>query len=201
MKGPILGANDLRALKLGAAIVIPILLLRLGLLPFGAAWLQRQTQLEAERSLYTRELAVVAEMDTNTAARASTAGQVAVGYRRVFTSDEPNLAAAGALGYVDSLARANRVVVDRIVPERTASQSANLTALLIDLSASSDFEGIVTFLREMEAGPVLVRIPSISIEAGDTGGDETSAAQSLQFKATLKMFFAPENTRQAELEL
>jgi hypothetical protein len=193
----VLTEKDRRALRLGLGIVVPALMLKLVGLPFIADWKANQQQIDSQRDLYRREIELIAQMDANNKVRAATAGQVAVGYRRVLTSDQPNLAAAGALAYVDSIAATHRVTITENAARGVKPSEANLQMLTTDLTATSDLQGILMFMRGLESGPLLVRIPNIELSAQSASPTQ----QTVQLKASIELFFAPEAAKQKRAAL
>lgn len=186
-----LSARDIRALVLALCVVLAAILIRYALLPLAVAWLQQETQIRDERELYARERHVVANKSANEADRRATSGQLFAGYARVFRSGHPNLAAAGALAYVDSLAQESRIQVQHSSARAAAPAGGTLVGMMIDFSGASDFEGVMAFLRALETGPMLVHIPAFGLEA-PTSDQSMGQPQTMLLKATIEMYFAKE---------
>jgi hypothetical protein len=182
-----LPARDLRALLLGLCVVVPILALRYAAIPFVTTWLRGEAQIRAERQLFAREISAIANQSGNEEARRAASGQVAAGYRRLFEADQPNLGAAEALAFIDSVAHENRVDVQQSSTRGTAPAGARLTGLTVDFSGASDLQGVVGFLRTLENGPMLVHVPAFAIEA--LSDQQPGQPQVLSLKTVIEVFF------------
>ncbi|MGQ0561763.1 MAG: hypothetical protein ACT443_07815 [Gemmatimonadota bacterium] len=179
-----------RALAIGAAIVFAGLGARYVLMPAAKAWLDRQRLIADESALHERELAIIAGEKLSNASIRATAGQISSGYRRILKAPEPNLATAAVLAYLDSVSAASRIMITQADARGTTAAGGKLFAFTTDVTGVSDFEGILTWLRALETGPLLVHVPKLTIESADA--QATAGSQTLTLKAEVRMYFASE---------
>jgi hypothetical protein len=187
MKSPV-SASDARALAIGSILVVPMLVFKLAALPFAGHWMERDELIAAQRGLYEREVRAIEDSAGNMKRKKLLAGQLSYGYRRLFVSDEPNLASAAVLSYVDSLAEANRVLLAESNLQKADSVSREVSSVKVEIAGGSDFEGLLRFLSSIERGPRLAHVRALAITAPAVESDP-NGVQSLGFKATLELFF------------
>lgn len=196
--------RDRRAINLGLLVIVPALVLGAGAPPYLASLEEAQDRLSVERSLLSRELALVADSALALQRETAAAGALAAREPRLF-SGEPAIAAGGLVRYVARAAELSGVrlestetagtdaagptlVEERIARDAVAAGSSSLTAVRVQLRATGDLMGVLELMRRLEDGPRLIRIEDLSLERieGYTGvNDGVESVQVVVLSATL----------------
>ena len=192
MKRPALAARDRRALAWGGAILLPALVWTLGVAPYLGALREAQARLEQDRATLRRELEVIAETADYRRAFDDGAGKLLAAAPRLMGGDDDGAASAAVAGYLRRLARMGGAHVTRVEPGPTRDAGGGVTALPVGVSGESDLEGLLTLLQMLEAGPKLVDVAELRIEAAPAGAATAYGGQA---------FYAPGATPAAQPEV
>lgn len=157
-------ARDRRALAIGGAILLSLLLVARGVRPAISRVQALRAEISRERDLLARGRALLAGVPAldSTAARLERA--VALADDRLFPSADPLAATAGLGAYVSDLARRNGVHVQQGETRPPTAAAGDLVAVEVGLRAQGDLEGALAFLISLERGPRLVEVVRLGIE-------------------------------------
>jgi hypothetical protein len=185
MNAPRIGPRDRRALLLAAVVLIPVFGYTQAVTPFVAALSERRATLASERGLLERELSLLAE-SASYQGRMAGARKVLENHTRLLLPGSSPLSASGELvRHVGRLARDHRVHVDRAGTLAEEPASGALLAIGVELRGQSDLEGLLGFVRELEAGPYLLSVPTLTIERGTRYSRPGTDEEVLSFSATV----------------
>jgi type II secretory pathway component PulM len=159
-----LSARDRRALALGALGAVVMLVWSLGVAPWLEAVAHTRERLESARDLLAREQQLLAEARGYPALWELGAARLLEVAPTLFAAGNDGAAGAALAGYLQTLAKQERVFVLQVEPLPTEDAGGGLTALTVRLRAESDLEGVLRFLDVVEAGPRLVRVRQLQIE-------------------------------------
>jgi Type II secretion system (T2SS), protein M len=162
-----LSDRDRRALLMGVAVIVPVLLWVGAVRPWRNALLDVRERVASERSLLAREQALVANTDDMPDQLRAAAAGTERALRRLV--DAPNLTAAEAevTDYIEASASKSRVLLEEIrgvVPGRRESHPAGIQPIRLAVSGESDLNGVANLLRRVEEGTMLLRVNELSIE-------------------------------------
>lgn len=191
MRGPRLGARDRRALLLGAAVVLPALFFALGVRPYLRTLSDLHGRTEVQRGLLDRELQLLAGAKRYPQRLDSIEVVMRDEVPRLFGSDEITATAALA-EYVGEHAARSRILVQQSETRTPEAVGGDVLALRVELRALGDLQGIMRFLRGLEAGPKLVRVESLAIERMEQyGAAGASSTGALVLTATVEGYAVP----------
>ncbi|HEX7120479.1 MAG TPA: GspMb/PilO family protein [Longimicrobiales bacterium] len=176
-----LTARDRRALLLGAAVLAPALLFAFVARPFAGALAERRDRLAAERDLLARELRLLADARRFPDALRDAEAELMREAPRLFAGSDPVAATSALEGFVAAQAIAHRVFIQRSESLAPESAAQGVVALRTTVRAVGDLDGLLSFLRSLEAGRKLVRIERLSlerVEEPDGGQDRVVIAAS-----------------------
>ena len=156
---PTLGPRDRRALRLGAFVMAPALVLALVVLPYARALATAYDDIEAQRALLARELGALRDAPRDIGLAADARHALAVAATRLFEGGDAVAASAELASYVSDQAVENGLEVEE--SETRAAGPDDLPSM--DIRARGDVLAIVDFLRALEDGPKLARVERITI--------------------------------------
>ncbi len=174
MKRPNLAPRDRRAIAWGGTILVPALAWTLVASPYLSALGEAKATLEQDRALLRREMELLAESAGYRRAFDDGAEKLLAAAPRLMGGDDDGAAGAAVAGYLRRLARMGGVHVTRLEPGPSRDAGGGVTALPVGVSGESDLEGLLTLLQMLEAGPKLVDVDELRIEA--SGNVAASAA-------------------------
>jgi hypothetical protein len=181
-----LSARDRRALRLGAWIVLPALLVALVLRPAVSRLDETRDTLAAERLLLAREHAALA--DARAADEGSTTQWPAAD--RLFSGRDDVIATAALASYVGGLAEAQDVWVQSASTLEAERDASGVRQLRVSLRAEADVAGVVRLLDALERGRYLVRVADLELVVSPAARSD-DGSEPLLVRATLTGFAAP----------
>lgn len=181
MMRPTLSSRDRRALRLGAWVMLPVLLVMLGVRPYVRTLGAARGELETQRALLARELGALADAPRDSALALSAMRAASLMSMRLFRSPDAVGASAELASHVRALAGAAGLKIDG---SETRSLDGDDPRPAMEIRARGDVLEIVAFLRALEDGSKLTRIEYLMIarpfgrEIGDgpAAGDLTLTA-------------------------
>jgi hypothetical protein len=183
---PSISARDARALRIGAVVVFPVLVIQFVIRPYQTTMAARKDELRVERALLARELRVLqdrARFDTlgieAARLRADTEGQIFVGV------DEMS-ASAALTRYISDRARHAPVLIQQVETQSAQPLADELVTIDVHVRGESDLEGILTFLRGVEFGSKLLTMPAIRVEPVGSREPDADRPTVLGFSVTLR---------------
>jgi hypothetical protein len=170
-----MSARDRRALVIGLALLVPALAW-IGLVrPYVDTLHELQDRVASEQALLEREKAIMREAHTFPE-RIAGARQALRRWDASFvTSANLALAEAEITGWLEEIARENRLLLEEVrsvARPPGATAPSGLKPLRLSVRGESDFEGVLRFLHAMERDPMLVRIVGLSVERAGRAGSE-----------------------------
>lgn len=183
------GAGDRRAISLGALILGPAVLFKLILLPAVRGWSDLRAEVATERSLLGREEQLLAEADLWPARYRGDEARLLAAAPRLYDGADP-VAGAGALaGYLSQRAIQRRVFLQQTELRPTTAAGQGVTAIAVELRGSTDLEGLLRFVQDLESGRPLVRVERVHIEKTDRPPFAAQAGEEvLSFSLTVRGF-------------
>lgn len=224
-----LSDRDRRALIIGLLLLLPALLFFGVFTPYREALASVNDRIVAERALLERETALIEAahelpeaLDAAAARAQRSAGRLIEGQNRV-------LAEAELTVFLERIASSSKVLLQELrgISDTTWNGPAAVRPVRLAIRGESDLQGVATFLRQLEASPVLTRVAELSIEPAppptqtvlrqsdddDDDDDEDPraaarrAAQTprqatdvIQFTALIEAFASAEPDRSTEME-
>jgi hypothetical protein len=197
---PSLAPRDRRALLIGAALVLPVLLTVFVAMPWVRHAALQRAATDRERTLLARERALVAGARRDADLLAQARRSLAEAAPRLFGGSEAVTASAELARYVDALATDNGLVIDRTesvlddraeAPDdgdrtRSRARADSLDgALRVTIQAHGDAQSIVDFLRSGENGPRDIRFERVGIVRGQEATRPAASAGALSITATV----------------
>jgi hypothetical protein len=152
---------------MGAALLVPALAWTFAVSPYLDALNAERDRLDRERALLRRELVLLAQAKALPAAFDQGARRLLAAAPRLAGGDDDDAAAAVVAGYVRRMAGIAGAGLARVEPAAARSAGGGITALPVAVTGESDLEGLMTFLQMLEAGPKLVRVDGLKLEAQD----------------------------------
>jgi hypothetical protein len=211
--------RDRRALLLGAAVLLPVLLWLFALRPYRDALVEARDRLAQERALLQREEALVAAAPSLPAALEAAAAEAKRAEMRLVRAANAPLAEEEVTRYLEDIAGLSRVLLQEmrgVEPERGAVVPEGARVVRLALRGESDLQGVLTFLHRVEESPLLLRVSQLSIEPvvprqrpnprrrGDEDEDEAPAAPQqiteglMQFALVVEAYAPPEAERRPQ---
>jgi hypothetical protein len=203
--------RDRRAILLGLAVLLPVLLYVAAVRPYRAALADVRDRIAAERALLEREETLVAHAGTLPPTVAALQERAAGAERRLVSAANVPLAEAEVTGFLEELAQLSRVLLQELrgVESRRGGARASrdqaenvgaLRAIRLSVRGESDLEGVLTFLSRLENSPLLLRIAELSIEPQFEGTARTGDRRPsgvVTFALTVEAFAPPDIERAA----
>jgi hypothetical protein len=211
--------RDRRAILLGLAVLLPVLLYVAAVRPYRAALADVRDRIAAERALLEREETLVAHAGTLPPTVAALQERAAGAERRLVSAANVPLAEAEVTGFLEELAQLSRVLLQELrgVESRrggarssaraSRDQAENvgaLRAIRLSVRGESDLEGVLTFLSRLENSPLLLRIAELSIEPQFEGTARTGDRRPsgvVTFALIVEAFAPPDIERAAAEEV
>lgn len=182
-----LGPSDRRALRLGAWVVIPALVVSVVIRPYVGALLDGRHAVARERAALTRELRLLAGAPRDRQLLVLARQDIDELAARLFGGADAVTSSAELARYVAQRASTSGLVLeqtetqtllhDRAPPgERLENGYAHAAAdsaaheLRVAIRARGSIRAVVDFLQAMENGPKLVRVVRVGVTRGVTGG-------------------------------
>ncbi|MFN2567813.1 MAG: type II secretion system protein GspM [Gemmatimonadaceae bacterium] len=195
MRLPNLAPGDRRALLIGLVVAAPMAIWMLVATPYLHAVQETRSRLEASRDLLARERRLLAGAKRYPVVLAEGKTRLAAVAGRLFEGDNESVASAGLATHLRQHARASRVLISELKSAPAERAGNGLTAVSLHVTGESDLEGLLTFLRSLEAGAKLVHVDQLEIESaqpaaapGPTPGASAGGAEVLSFQLTVKGF-------------
>jgi Type II secretion system (T2SS), protein M len=157
--------RDRRAVTWGGAVLVPALAWTLVVSPYLGALGEAKARLEQDRALLRREMELLAEAADYRRVFDDGAEKLLAAAPRLMGGDDDGAAGAAVAGYLRRLARMGGAHVTRVEPGPSRDAGGGVVALPVGVSGESDLEGLLTFLQMLEAGPKLVDVADLRIEA------------------------------------
>jgi hypothetical protein len=156
--------RDRRALILGGAIVVPVLLTTWGMRPLVGRFQSLRAEVARERDLMIRERDLLAAVPALDSAAAALEQHLDGASDRLFPGSDPLAASAGLSTYLSELAGRHRVLVLQGETRPPVAAAGDLVAVEVGLRAQSDLEGVLALLTALERGARLVEVTRLAIE-------------------------------------
>jgi hypothetical protein len=153
-------------LRTGLLILAPLVALKLLILPFVHALGAARDQLNTERGLLRRELALLEDTKRYPVVLEAAEGRAKTEIPRLFRGADELSATAALSYYASEQARRTRVLVEQIDARPAVPAGGGLRRLEVSLRMQSDLSGVLSWLDALERGPRLVRVEQIAIERG-----------------------------------
>ncbi|MGQ0640481.1 MAG: type II secretion system protein GspM [Gemmatimonadaceae bacterium] len=159
-----ISARERRTLLLGAVIALPVLAWRVAVQPYRNALVAATSELADARERLSREREIVASAPNYPAVRDRLAAAKDAADARLFSGPDDLTAASRMVASVAEIARDLGLQVDALESGTPEPTDDGLVALSMTLRATSDLEGVLALLDELENGEHLVLLSSISVE-------------------------------------
>lgn len=157
--------RDRRAALLGLVVLAPGLLWSQVLAPFSRTLRDTAAQLEAERGLLRRELVMLREMDQYPPIFREGIERLVAVQPRLLSGQSPGAQSAALTGYVQGQAQRAGVMISRLEPIEAAADHGELRGVAVRITGESDLEGVLSLLRGLEGGPVLIHVGQLQLRA------------------------------------
>ena len=182
-------ARERRTILLGVLLVVPALMWIYGVRPYREALAEARAEVETQRDLLARELALLEDADRYPAAYRSADSALLRAAPRLFDEADDVLATARLASYVAGQALGSRVLLQE-AEARTAQRSREgIRRLQIEIRAESDTEGMLRFLNSLERGAKLIVVDEITLDREErTLGRGQAPIGVLTLRATLSGF-------------
>lgn len=163
-----LAERDRRALVLGGLIVLPVLIW-LGVAgPYLSSMQDLRDRTASEQLLLERERQVLADSSGYTHELAVATRAIGHWEGRLVRSPNIALAEAQVSSVLESIGRQSRVLLQevRAIPTPPGAQQLpeGLQSLRMSVSGEGDFEGVLSFLRGVEAERLLLQVIGVSVD-------------------------------------
>jgi hypothetical protein len=182
-----LAPRDRRALALGAALLGAALGVRLVVLPYRDALADVRLRVERERDLLQRERTLLAEVKRYPERMPAAERALLAEAPRLFGGPDLATASATLVNYVSTTALRHRVFVQQSAsraPATVGGAGSGVARLQVDLRAVGDLEGILALMQDLERGPKLLTVETLTlgraerVSAGGPPRDEEVLAMS-----------------------
>lgn len=162
-----LSERDRRALALGGAIVLPVMLWLGVARPYLSSLQDLRDRTASEQILLERERQVMAD--------SAYAGELAAATSalgewegRLIRSPNSALAEAQVSTVLEGIGRQSRVLLQEVraipAPPGATPLPEGLQSLRMSVSGEGDFEGVLSFLRGIEAERLLLQVTGVSVD-------------------------------------
>jgi hypothetical protein len=190
--------RDRRALMLGGAVLLPVLLVMWVGRPAVSKVRALRAEVARERDLLRRELALLAAVPALESSVATLAEEMERAATRLFPGADPLAATAGLGAYVSELARRHRVHVQQGETRPAVPAAGDLVAVEVGLRVQSDLEGALDFLSALERGSRLVEVARLTIERGASARDREPDHETLAIALVVRGYAAAPDTTVGE---
>jgi hypothetical protein len=167
------GPRDLRAIRIGGAVLAPALAWTLAVSPYLTATADARDRLAAERGLLRRELQLLASASSYPKAFDRGAERLMAAAPRLMGGDDEGAAAAALAGYLRRMANVGGANLTRVEPAASEDAGGGVRALPVAVTGETDLEGLMTFLQALESGPKLVHVRELRLEASGASAPAT----------------------------
>jgi hypothetical protein len=186
MRPTSLEPRDRRAILIGLAVLLPMLVYVGAAKPFVAHVAQLHEQLESERGLLQRELTLLEEVQWYPALLGQADSALQTMVPRLFGGVDGVTATAALAGYAAREARRSRMLVQLSESQDPVLLEHGVIRLEVTIRAISDLEGVLTYFHALDQGPRLVQLQRFAIERAPRSGLLGADAESpLALTATL----------------
>jgi hypothetical protein len=158
VRRPTLTARDRRALRLGAWVAAPALVLSLVVRPYLSALNAARADVEAQRTLLARELGALRDAPRDSQLVRQGRIALAAASTRLFDGGDAVAASGELAGYVSGQAEETGVEL-----EESETRAAGDSTPTVDIRARGDVLAIADFLHALESGPKLARAERMTI--------------------------------------
>jgi hypothetical protein len=148
---------------------------RAGVQPYLRTLSDARARVERERDLLHRERELLAEVKHYPAWIPTAERSLLDEAPRLFAGPELATASATLVNYVSTRAISHRVFVQQSATRAPTQAASGVVRLQVDLRAVGDLEGILSLLRDLEAGAKLLTVDSLTIAHAERVGNETSS--------------------------
>jgi hypothetical protein len=159
--------REWRTIALGLLIGLPILAYRVVYVPYRSALTEGRDELEAQRDLMSRELAMLAETDKYPVAYRTADSTLRRTIPRLFDHPDDVLATAQLASYVANQAVTSRAFLHEAITRNSHRSPEGVRTLEVDIRVESDLEGILRFLEALERGPKLIVMERLEVVPGE----------------------------------
>jgi hypothetical protein len=159
--------RDRRAILVGLAIVVPVLIYVVGVRPYRAALAEVREQVFQERELLARELALLERAHELPEAARRAEGSAREVESRLLRARSLVLAEGELTDFLEAAAYHSRVLLEEIRGGelgRGEEPPQGLSVVRLHLRGESDLEGVLTFLDQLEKSQLLLRIRGLAVE-------------------------------------
>lgn len=159
--------RDRRAILFLAAVVVPVLLWIGVVRPYRGALEDLRTRVETERSLLQREQALIAMGHTLPDSLKAARSHIRKAEMSLVYAPNLPLAEAELTTYLEEVATQSRVLLQEMTGVdlvRGEVPPDGVSPIRLAVRGESDLTGVLTFLRRVEEGPLLIRIRELEIQ-------------------------------------
>ena len=187
MNPSMLSPRDRRALTIGAALGIPVLLFSLVLRPAFTSYSETRERTRVQRALLANDLAQARQVRGYPALLKGAEVSLRREAPRLFRDQAGGGPAAAFEEYVADRAEQSRVRLEQSQGREEDAAAEGVQGLDVEVQGTGDLAAILGFIRTLDTGPKLVRVERLAIE-GRAGGMDASGSTPLSFSATLRGF-------------
>lgn len=161
-----LGPRDRRALALGAAVLVPVLLWTGVVRPYARLLDETRSRVAVERSLLARERGLLAVADQLPGLLAESTARLAEESAALLGAANAVAAEGALMDHVQRTATRSRVLVQDARGVEIGAEEAigPIAPVRLGVRVESDLAGLAAFLNRLESGPGLVRIVETQLE-------------------------------------
>lgn len=163
MKWATLGDRERRAVVLGALMLALALVIRVGVVPYREGLMEARERLEREERLLARERSLLREARGYRAAFDSLGARVLASVPRLMEGGALVSTQATLSRRLDDASRAASAQLSRVEPLPPRPSGRGLLAVPLRVEGESDYEGFLTLLADLEAGPTLFHIGALEV--------------------------------------
>jgi len=158
-----LGRRDRKAIRIGALIVVPALLVTFGVRPYTRALEDARDRLAVERGLLERELSLLKEAQGYEQALDQAEDVLLREAPRLLGGGDPLAQSALLANYVTDRAIRQRVFLQGSETRPAQTTDGEVVRLAIEVRGVGDLEGILGLLDDLERGSKLIRVERFSL--------------------------------------
>jgi len=166
MKPPKLKSRDVRAIALGAALVVPALLYVWAIAPAWRALQSQRAALSAAQDTLAQERRLMMQMRTISARHDQMVAWLATEARRLFDGEDDIAATSGLAEYVTRAATQSGVTIRETETRPSIPVTGALRAVRLDIRVDGNTRSLMTFLKQIEGGNRLVRVGRLIVSRG-----------------------------------
>lgn len=176
-----LAVRDRRAIAIGAAVLALGLGTRAGVLPYLERVRAAEERVAREEELLARERRLLREARGLRAAFDSLGTQLIAGVPRLLRGGALASTQATLSRRLEEAARAAPAQLSRVEPLPPQPAGAGLLAVPLRVEGETDYEGLLSLLAELEAGPALFHVAELDVRGREqpVPGDPTGTARTV----------------------